>query len=51
MTAYHQFYNFGRKIYINLKGLSVGEVNGVVVLGVAEGRDIVIFRSHGCLIT
>lgn len=41
MTSYHQFYNFGRKIYINLNGLSVGLSNGVAALGVAEGNQIV----------
>ncbi len=40
MNSYYQFYNFGRKIYINLKGLSVGKVNGVAALGVAEGKQI-----------
>ncbi|MCY2686336.1 DUF5689 domain-containing protein [Salinimicrobium sp. TH3] len=41
MTSYYQFFNFGRKIHINLKGLSVGQVNGVAALGVAEGNQIV----------
>jgi hypothetical protein len=41
MNSYYQFYNFGRKIYVNLKGLSVGQVNGVVALGVSEGNQIV----------
>lgn len=41
MTSYYQFYNFGRKVYINLKGLSLGETNGVPTLGVAEGKQIV----------
>ena len=41
MNSYYQFYNFGRKIYINLKGLSVGNVNGVPALGVAEGKQII----------
>lgn len=40
MTASYQFYNFGRKIQINLKGLSVGLVNGVPTLGVADGNQI-----------
>jgi hypothetical protein len=41
MTSYYQFFNFGRKIHINLNGLSVGQVNGVAALGVAEGNQIV----------
>ncbi len=41
MNSYYQFYNFGRKIYINLNGLSVGNVNGVAALGVAEGNQII----------
>ncbi|WP_029033922.1 DUF5689 domain-containing protein [Salinimicrobium terrae] len=41
MGSYYQFYNFGRKIYINLNGLSVGLANGVAALGVAEGQQIV----------
>ena len=40
MTSYHQFYNFGRKVQINLKGLSLGNTNGVPALGVANGRRI-----------
>ncbi|MHA6279171.1 DUF5689 domain-containing protein [Salinimicrobium sp. CAU 1759] len=41
MNSYYQFYNFGRKIYINLKGLSVGNVNGVAALGVGEGNRVI----------
>jgi hypothetical protein len=41
MTSYYQFYNFGRKVYIHLNGLSVGQVNGVATLGVADGNQIV----------
>ncbi|MGI0105063.1 DUF5689 domain-containing protein [Salinimicrobium sp. WS361] len=41
MSSYYQFYNFGRKVYIHLNGLSVGQVNGIATLGVAEGNQIV----------
>ena len=40
MASYYQFYNFGRKVQINLKGLSLGEANGVATLGVVNGRNI-----------
>jgi hypothetical protein len=41
MTSYYHFYNFGRKVYIHLNGLSVGQVNGIATLGVADGNQIV----------
>ncbi|UZH54028.1 choice-of-anchor J domain-containing protein [Salinimicrobium tongyeongense] len=41
MASYYQFYNFGRKVYIHLNGLSLGQVNGVTTLGVAEGNQII----------
>lgn len=40
MNSYYQFYNFGRKVQINLKGLSLGDANGVPALGVVNGRRI-----------
>ena len=40
MAAYHGFYNFGRKVLINLKGLSIGNSNGVPALGVGNGKNI-----------
>jgi hypothetical protein len=40
MTSYYQFYNFGRKVYVNLKGLSLGDANGVPTLGVAKAKQI-----------
>ncbi|WP_037374086.1 DUF5689 domain-containing protein [Salinimicrobium xinjiangense] len=40
MNSYYQFYNFGRKIYVNLKGLSLGDANGVPTLGVVQGKQI-----------
>lgn len=40
MTSSYQFYNFGRKVYVNLKGLSLGEANGVPALGVVQGKQI-----------
>lgn len=41
MNSYYQFFNFGRKIQISLKGLSIGMANGVPALGLAEGQKIV----------
>lgn len=40
MTNYYQFFNFGRKLVINAKGLSIGQMNGVATLGVQNGRRI-----------
>lgn len=40
MTSYFQFYNFGRKVYINLNGLSIGNVNGIPTLGIASGKQV-----------
>ncbi|SOC79145.1 hypothetical protein SAMN06296241_0665 [Salinimicrobium sediminis] len=40
MTSYYQFYNFGRKVHINLKGLSLGISHGVPALGVVNGKNI-----------
>lgn len=39
-AAYSSTYNFGRKIYVKLKGLSIGERNGVIVLGIANGKQV-----------
>lgn len=40
LTSYFATYDFGRKVFVKLKGLSVGEKNGVVVLGMANGKQI-----------
>ncbi len=40
LNSYFQYYNFGRKIYVNVKGLSIAEVNGVATLGVASGKQV-----------
>jgi hypothetical protein len=40
MNNYSQFFNFGRKVFINLKGLSIGKANGVAAIGVADGKEI-----------
>lgn len=40
MTSYYQFFNFGRKVQINLKGLSLGSSHGVPALGVVNGKNI-----------
>ena len=40
MTSYHQFYNFGRKVQIHLKGLSLGDSHGVPALGIVNGKNI-----------
>lgn len=33
-------YEFGRKVYIKLSGLTIGESNGVLVIGKGEGSDV-----------
>jgi len=35
------FYNFGRKVYIKLNGLAIGEENGVYTLGKSSGNSLV----------
>lgn len=40
MNSYSQLYNFGRKLLINARGLSIGEMNGVATLGVVNGKQI-----------
>lgn len=40
MTSYSQFFNFGRKLLINARGLSIGDMNGVATLGVINGKQI-----------
>ncbi|GAB2761430.1 DUF5689 domain-containing protein [Salinimicrobium soli] len=40
LNSYYQFFNFGRKVFINLKGLSIAEENGVATLGIANGRNV-----------
>ena len=40
LSSYYETYDFGRKLYLNLKGLSIGELNGVVSLGMANGQQI-----------
>ncbi|MGB7786902.1 MAG: DUF5689 domain-containing protein, partial [Salinimicrobium sp.] len=40
LNSYFQYYNFGRKIYVNVKGLSIAEVNGVATLGLASGKQV-----------
>jgi hypothetical protein len=34
------FYNYGRKVYVKLNGLAVGESNGVITLGRANGNSL-----------
>ncbi|WP_299884690.1 DUF5689 domain-containing protein [uncultured Lacinutrix sp.] len=34
------FYNYGRKVYVKLNGLAVGESNGVLTLGKANGTSL-----------
>ncbi len=34
------FYNYGRKVYVRLNGLAVGESNGVLTLGRANGNTL-----------
>ncbi|WP_062053576.1 DUF5689 domain-containing protein [Aquimarina longa] len=38
-------YEFGRKVYIKLDGLSIGIENGVPTLGISEGNDIAAIPS------
>ena len=40
LASYYETFDFGRKIYVNLKGLSLGELNGVAALGIANGKLI-----------
>lgn len=40
-TALFDTYNFGRKVYVNLDGLSLGFSNGVLQLGIQNRGDIV----------
>lgn len=40
LASYFETFDFGRKIYVNLKGLSIGEVNGTAALGIANGKLI-----------
>lgn len=40
LNSYFQFFNFGRKIYINLKGLGIAEQNGVATLGLIQGKEV-----------
>jgi len=34
------FYNYGRKVFVKLNGLAVGESNGVLTLGKADGNSL-----------
>ena len=40
LNSYFQFFNFGRKVYINLNGLGIAEENGVATLGVIQGKEV-----------
>ncbi len=40
MTSYWQFFNFGRKLLVNVRGLSIGKMNGVPTLGLVNGKQI-----------
>ncbi len=39
VTSLYQSYDFGRKVYVKLKGLSVGLANGVLVIGKGTAVD------------
>ncbi len=41
------FYEFGRKVYVKLDGLSLGIENGVPTLGISEGNTIGAIPSFG----
>lgn len=40
LASYFETFDFGRKVYVKLKGLSIGELNGVQVLGLVNGKTI-----------
>lgn len=40
LASFHETFDFGRKVYVHLKGLSIGELNGVAALGIANGKLI-----------
>lgn len=37
---YYETFDFGRRIYVKLKGLSIGELNGILALGIVNGKVI-----------
>ncbi|MFD0844317.1 DUF5689 domain-containing protein [Flaviramulus multivorans] len=39
-------YEFGRKVYIKLSGLTIGESNGVMVIGKGEGSDVEQIQAY-----
>ena len=40
LASYFETFDFGRRIYVKLKGVSIGELNGVAALGIANGKLI-----------
>ena len=40
LNSYFQFFNFGRKVYINLNGLGIAEENGIATLGLIQGKEV-----------
>jgi hypothetical protein len=40
VSSLYNTYEFGRKVYIKLNGLAVGESNGVLVIGAPDGTQI-----------
>lgn len=44
-NSLHQTYNFGRKVYVRLDGLSLGFNNGVLQLGIQNRGDVVAIPS------
>ncbi|WP_299152432.1 DUF5689 domain-containing protein [uncultured Christiangramia sp.] len=44
-NSLHQTYNFGRKVYVKLDGLSLGFNNGVLQLGIQNRGDVVAIPS------
>ena len=39
-ASYFETFDLGRKVYLKVKGLSIGEMNGVLALGLANGKQI-----------
>ena len=40
VNSLYNTFEFGRKVYIKLNGLTIGESNGVLVIGKGEGSDV-----------
>jgi len=45
-SSLHQTYNFGRKVYVKLDGLSLGFNNGVLQLGIQNRGDVIAVPTN-----